>query len=505
MGRLSVLVALLALFGCTYNPNYNGIHCGENRECPEGYTCIGPDESGLCLKLNPVDAEGEDGGVGDGDAGRADIGDGDPGTDRAADGGDGCDGGDGVPADDGPDCPEPDFDGDNYDSLECGGSDCDDEDASVNPGAPEVCDGVDNDCDGDTDGMTRGCELTHQGICAVGEETCEQGVWAGCPPAGEELCDPPGADEDCDGSVDEGCECIDGQTRDCPVQDGVCSGAQETCVDYQWPGCDYAAYSQDYETIPEQSCDGLDNDCDGGTDGMSRSCNITHVGRCAVGVETCTDSVWAGCPLPAQEECDGIDNDCDDELDAADGDLLLTECEFTAGVCAGDHRHDPSKCIDGQWQFCGQLEYGPDYGPELCADGLDNDCDGLVDCGPEECEGDTMTCYNECLPGQQTCLGGAWTACDAPAKADETPENGNCGDDLDNDCNGSTDCEEAACDGFERVCYKVCHQGHQHCENGSWTECDAHNFEEEKFGCFCCSNGIDDDCDGKTDWDDPDC
>jgi len=320
----------------------------------------------------------------------------------------------------------------------------------VHPGASEVCDGLDNDCDGYTDGMTRGCELAHQGICAVGTETCEQGIWAGCPLAGEELCDPAGEDENCNGSVDEGCECVSGQTRDCVVQAGVCGGAQETCADFKWPGCDYAAHSQDYEVFPEQSCDGLDNDCDNATDGMTRSCNIDHVGRCAVGMETCTDSTWAGCPQPAQEECNGIDNDCDDELDAADGDLLLTDCELNVGVCTGNHQHDASKCIDGQWQPCGQVEYGPDYGEETsgngnCNDGLDNDCDSQIDCAEAACNGAVRTCWNSCRTGEERCENGSWVDCNAPDPSREGNLNDNCHDGIDNYCDGNTDMDDPNC------------------------------------------------------------
>jgi hypothetical protein len=478
MRRLFVSGVLLALFGCAYNPNYDGIRCGEERECPEGYICIGPGESGRCLKPHPVD--GEDGGTGDDGAVIVDDYDHDYDHDHDHDydhDRDGGDGGDIVTGDDGPVCqPE-----------------------------PEICDDIDNDCDGITDGMTRSCSVEHLGVCAVGEETCTAGIWAGCPLAGDELCDPPGADENCDGSIDEGCECISGQTRDCPQQLGVCAGSQETCTGYQWPGCDYLAHDPDYEPAPEQSCDGIDNDCDDSTDGMTRSCNIDHVGRCAVGVETCTDGTWAGCPQPEQETCDGIDNDCDDELDSADGDLELPVCVLNLGVCTGTQYHHPGKCIDGQWWPCDAVEYGPDYGAEACYDGLDNDCDGLVDCGPPACEGNTRVCYNECLTGTETCQNGSWVGCDAPAKAEETSANGNCGDGLDNDCDGSADCADGDCDGFERECWKQCHSGHQHCENGGWTGCDAMDPTGEYFGCFCCSNGIDDDCDGRTDWDDPDC
>ncbi|MBT3223547.1 MAG: hypothetical protein HN348_31130, partial [Proteobacteria bacterium] len=44
-----------------------------------------------------------------------------------------------------------DFDGDGYDSFAAGGKDCDDEEIAINPGANELCDGIDSDCDGLSD------------------------------------------------------------------------------------------------------------------------------------------------------------------------------------------------------------------------------------------------------------------------------------------------------------------------------------------------------------------
>ena len=55
--------------------------------------------------------------------------------------------------------------------------------------------------------------------------------------------------------------CTDGDTRLCPLQDGVCEGSYETCTDGVWPGCDYLRI-HGYEN-PEVSCDEIDNDCDG--------------------------------------------------------------------------------------------------------------------------------------------------------------------------------------------------------------------------------------------------
>ncbi|MCB9597705.1 MAG: VWA domain-containing protein [Sandaracinaceae bacterium] len=99
--------------------------------------------------------------------------------------------------------------------------DCDDMSDVVYPGAPEVCDGVDNDCDGTTDpgcacvdGDAQPCG-TDVGACMAGTQSCEGGTWGACAggvmPAAAETCDM--TDEDCDGEVDEGADasCAEGE------------------------------------------------------------------------------------------------------------------------------------------------------------------------------------------------------------------------------------------------------------------------------------------------------
>jgi hypothetical protein len=98
----------------------------------------------------------------------------------------------------------PDFDNDGYTDSACGGLDCDDGDAAINPDATEVCDNVDNNCDSSVDeSLTQSCG-SDVGACQSGLETCTAGTWGSCvgnvgPSA--EACD--NVDNNCDGSVDE--------------------------------------------------------------------------------------------------------------------------------------------------------------------------------------------------------------------------------------------------------------------------------------------------------------
>jgi hypothetical protein len=206
----------------------------------------------------------------------------------------------------------------------------------------EVCDGLDNDCNGETDdGLTgEDCPL-QAGVCAGSTRTCGGSAgWQACSAdtygadyeAEETRCD--GLDNDCDGQIDNGLE-----APPCPLQQGVCWGAAPTCTGAGgWAVCDFAVYGPTYQQ-EETTCDALDNDCDGSVDeGLSGCCEPgaiqpcgSDVGACERGVQTCQqDGSYGLCDgvMPTEESCDGVDNDCDGLVDEIEG-------------CSGSHDDTP--------------------------------------------------------------------------------------------------------------------------------------------------------------------
>jgi subtilisin family serine protease len=130
-------------------------------------------------------------------------------------------------------CADGDGDGDGYGSpgsADCpGGSatDCDDTRASVHPGAPEICDGLDDDCNGSVDeGL--GETTCGSGACQRTVLNCAGGVAQVCEPGSPsaETCN--GVDDDCDGRIDGGL------VQAC---DNGCEPGQQVCAFGTWSAC----------------------------------------------------------------------------------------------------------------------------------------------------------------------------------------------------------------------------------------------------------------------------
>jgi len=345
----------------------------------------------------------------------------------------------------------------------------------------ELCDGFDNDCDGSVDESIPVRELTcGLGVCLrSGVEVCSNGSLvevcdAGVPAV--EACNEPGTvalDEDCDGAVNE-----DLSTIDCPICPPDVTPTMELC-DNADNDCDGSVDEGVLNAcgqcgdVPEEVCDGRDNDCDSSADeGLLNACNACGPAPDEIcdGLDNdCDGSVDEGdagpnacgecAPLP-EEVCDGVDNDCDGRTDENPVDPApLAMLQF--GVCSTQRQ----VCLNGGWA---EPDYTliPNYNSvDSSCDGRDNDCDGSPD---EDYNAPPATNQVGVCQGQlKSCVNGVEV--EPTLGSEDTQEL--CQDELDNDCDGQIDQDDSDCEGF----------------------CNPNILD------YC--NGLDDDCDGSIDED----
>jgi len=358
-------------------------------------------------------------------------------------------------------CEDPDGDG-----VSATDGDCAPLDPSTHPGAVELCDGIDNDCNGTYD---EGHESEWSAYCPDvdqdGYPLCGDVVQACFAPQGFVAAD---VAQDCD-DVDAGVH---------PDADETCNGLDDDCdVDVDEEPIDGAAYAQD------QDGDGV-----GGSE-IVYACTLPtdHV-PAALGVD-CDDTDPTRSPLRT-ELCNELDDDCDGVADEgldypvwyldADNDGFGDEDTVVASCFPPLHFVAiPGDCDDDN----GSVSPG---GTDVCEDGIDQDCrDGDLDCVGTDSDGDgfcgaEVSCSDGTLPGD----------CDDQLK-EVNPAAAEACNGFDDNCNGevdegiTTDFDE---DGFTEIgsCY------------GSADDCNDANPDVNVIANEAC-NLIDDDCDGAVD------
>lgn len=373
--------------------------------------------------------------------------------------------------------------------LNCG-MDCDDQKPNVNPTATEACDFLDNNCDGDTDegvSIEMYEDKDHDGRGDNSAETVESCAGA----VGYAV-----IDGDCD---DEDPEVFEGQFEICDGKDNNCNGQVDEVRELApwYRDADGDGYG-DPESTPILSCyrvpgrvlsqndcddnentvnpnateicDGLDNDCNGRADFKLPGNNNFEdddgdgAADADCGGVDCNDTD-PRTSEGAEEVCDGIDNDCDGEIDEQtvqniwytdeDGDgwgvvigTALASCDPVVGRASkfGDCDDENRDVKPGT--------------PEMC-DGIDQDCDGIIDEGAgvhcelpnalNTCRFGTCAIFS-CLPGFVDANNTPADGCEAAANPADyvttTP------------CTHDSTCNDAnLCNGIETCVDGFCHLG----------------------------------------------
>lgn len=275
-----------------------------------------------------------------------------------------------------------DHDGDGYSVRE---GDCDDTNSAVYPGAPDVQDGFDNDCDGEIDEGSPESDDDGDGFADL-DGDCDDSDPAVFPGAEETI---NGIDDDCDGNADEGTTAFDDDGDGFSEEDGDCNDL-----------------SSAVSPAAPETLDGLDNDCDGTVDEGTAGYDDDGDGFTELAGD-CDDEDPGAYPT-APEVADGADNDCNGTID--DGPFAMDDDNDGWSELAGD-------CDDDNfYTFPGAPEW---------ADAEDNDCDGSIDedMDTTDDDGDGQTeADGDCDDFVETVFTGATELNDAP--------------DFDNNCDG---------------------------------------------------------------------
>ncbi len=426
--------------------------------------------------------------------------------------------------------------------------DCSDANPKIHPDAEEVCDTLDNNCDGQTDEGVTAIWYADGDTDGFGNPNV---FYDGCPksgyvsnnldcddthskvnPAATEVCD--GIDNDCNGATDENLLVVQYLDQD---KDGY--GTPNVSID-DCPTSGYVLNDLDCNDTKDQVhpgvtevCDHIDNDCNGQTDeGVTvvqyfdqdkdgyGDPNLSINDCPKTGYVTnnldCDDAKIKVSPN-ATEICDGLDNDCNGQTDEgfvllwyldADHDLF-GRADISQNSCTQpkDYVQNNLDCNDFD------AKINPNA-VEICDDGIDQDCNGIID------DAKTATRWYADTDADDAGDSASFVyACKQPPSRVANHDDCNdqnpsispyaqeaCNDGIDNNCDGQTDenpvdvtwYQDADKDGFGNVTVTQLACAPPPGYVGNDADCDDENKDVHPGVAEMCNNGIDDNCDGSV-------